>query len=50
VTLVTALGVDAIDIGKTVHQHPSLGKSNGMAVEVTHGSCMDVPMVRTSSF
>ncbi len=40
------MGADAIDIGKTIHPHPTLGKSIGMAAEVAHGSCTDVPPAR----
>jgi hypothetical protein len=28
---------DAIDIGKTIHLHHTLGESIGMAAEVAHG-------------
>jgi hypothetical protein len=37
------LSVDAVDIGKTIHPHPTLGESIGMAAEIAHGSCTDVP-------
>ena len=33
------MGCDATDIGKTIHAHPTLGESIGMAAEVAHGSC-----------
>jgi dihydrolipoamide dehydrogenase len=39
-------GRDAVDIGKTIHPHPTLGESIGMAAEVAHGSCTDVPPAR----
>ncbi len=39
-------GRDAVDIGKTIHPHPTLGESIGMAAEVAHGSCNDVPPQR----
>jgi dihydrolipoamide dehydrogenase len=29
--------------GKTIHPHPTLGESIGMAAEVAHGSCTDLP-------
>jgi hypothetical protein len=29
--------------GKTIHPHPTLGESIGMAAEVAHGACTDVP-------
>jgi len=34
---------DALDIGQTIHSHPTLGESIGMAAEVAHGSCTDLP-------
>ena len=34
---------DEIDIGKTIHPHPTLGESIGMAAEVAHGTCTDLP-------
>jgi dihydrolipoamide dehydrogenase len=37
------MGADAVDIGKTIHPHPTLGESTDMADEVAHGSCTDVP-------
>ncbi|MEY3673548.1 MAG: Dihydrolipoyl dehydrogenase, partial [Pseudomonadota bacterium] len=39
VALAIEMGADAIDIGKTIHPHPTLGESIGMAAEVAHGSC-----------
>ena len=36
-------GSDAVDNGKTIHLQPKLGDSIGMAAEVAHGSCTDVP-------
>ncbi len=46
VALAIEMGADAIDIGKTIHPHPTLGESIGMAAEVAHGSCTDLPPVR----
>jgi dihydrolipoamide dehydrogenase len=46
VALAIEMGADAIDIGKTIHPHPTLGESIGMAAEVAHGSCTDVPPAR----
>ena len=40
------MGADAIDIGKTIQPHPTLGESIGMAAEVAHGSFTDVPHAR----
>ena len=42
VALAIEMGADAIDIGKTIHPHPTLGESIGMAAEVAHGSCTDL--------
>jgi dihydrolipoamide dehydrogenase len=41
VALAIEMGADAVDIGKTIHPHPTLGESIGMAAEVAHGSCTD---------
>jgi dihydrolipoamide dehydrogenase len=46
VALAIEMGADAIDIGKTIHPHPTLGESIGMAAEAAHGSCTDLPPVR----
>jgi dihydrolipoamide dehydrogenase len=46
VALAIELGADAIDIGKTIRPHPTLGESISMATEVAHGSCTDLPPVR----
>jgi dihydrolipoamide dehydrogenase len=46
VALAIEMGADEIDIGKTIHPHPTLGESIGMAAEVAHGSCTDVPPAR----
>lgn len=43
VCLAIEMGADAVDIGKTIHPHPTLGESIGMAAEVAHGSCTDLP-------
>ena len=39
------MGADACDVGKTIHPHSTLGESIGMAAEVAHGSCTDLPPV-----
>ena len=36
-----------MDIGKTIHPHPTLGESIGMAAEVALGSCTDVPPAKS---
>ncbi|HEU6455309.1 MAG TPA: dihydrolipoyl dehydrogenase, partial [Roseateles sp.] len=46
IALAIEMGADAVDIGKTIHPHPTLGESLGMAAEVAHGSCTDVPPAR----
>jgi dihydrolipoamide dehydrogenase len=46
IALAIEMGADAVDIGKTIHPHPTLGESIGMAAEVAHGSCTDLPPVR----
>ncbi|MBS4017797.1 MAG: dihydrolipoyl dehydrogenase [Dechloromonas sp.] len=46
VCLAIEMGCDAVDIGKTIHPHPTLGETVGMAAEVAHGSCTDVPAPR----
>lgn len=43
IALAIEMGADAVDIGKTIHPHPTLGESIGMAAEVAHGSCTDLP-------
>ncbi|MDP1610035.1 MAG: dihydrolipoyl dehydrogenase [Sulfuritalea sp.] len=46
VALAIEMGADAVDIGKTIHPHPTLGETIGMAAEVAHGSCTDLPPMR----
>ncbi|MCE7506017.1 dihydrolipoyl dehydrogenase [Polynucleobacter sp. IMCC30063] len=46
VCLAIELGADAIDMGKTIHPHPTLGETVGLAAEVQHGSCTDLPAQR----
>ena len=46
VCLAIEMGADSIDIGKTIHPHPTLGESIGMAAEVADGHCTDVPPAR----
>ena len=43
IALAIEMGADAVDIGKTIHPHPTLGESIGMAAEIARGSCTDVP-------
>jgi len=46
VCLAIEMGADMVDIGKTIHPHPTLGESIGLAAEVAHGSCTDLPAQR----
>ena len=46
VCLAIEMGADATDIGKTIHPHPTLGESVGMAAEVFEGVCTDLPPQR----
>uniref|UniRef100_UPI0033416B98 dihydrolipoyl dehydrogenase n=1 Tax=Castellaniella defragrans TaxID=75697 RepID=UPI0033416B98 len=46
VALAIEMGADAVDIGKTIHPHPTLGESIGMAAEAAEGHCTDLPPVR----
>jgi dihydrolipoamide dehydrogenase len=46
ISLAIEMGADVVDIGKTIHPHPTLGKSIGMAAEVVDGSCTDLPPAR----
>jgi dihydrolipoamide dehydrogenase len=46
VALAIEMGADEVDIGKTIHPHPTLGESVGMAAEIAHGTCTDVPPQR----
>ena len=43
VCLAVEMGADATDIGKTIHPHPTLGESVGMAAELYEGVCTDMP-------
>ena len=44
--LAIEMGADAFDIGKTIHPHPTLGESIGLAAEAFEGACTDLPPVR----
>ncbi len=43
ICLAIEMGCDAADIGKTIHPHPTLGESIGMAAEFFEGVCTDLP-------
>jgi dihydrolipoamide dehydrogenase len=46
IALAIEMGADAVDIGKTIHPHPTLGESIGMAAEAYEGVCTDLPPPR----
>jgi dihydrolipoamide dehydrogenase len=46
IALAVEWGADAPDIGKTIHPHPTLGESVGMAAEAFEGVCTDLPPQR----
>ncbi|WP_164963853.1 dihydrolipoyl dehydrogenase [Rubrivivax sp. JA1026] len=46
VALAIEMGADEVDIGRTIHPHPTLGESLGLAAEAAHGSCTDLPPAR----
>jgi dihydrolipoamide dehydrogenase len=43
ICLAVEMGADAVDIGKTIHPHPTLSESIGMTAEVFEGVCTDLP-------
>ena len=43
--LAIEMGADATDIGRTIHPHPTLGETIGMAAELFEGVCTDLPPV-----
>ena len=49
IALAIEMGADEVDIGKTIHPHPTLGESIGMAAEIAHGTCTDVPPPRKAA-
>ncbi|MEY3671581.1 MAG: dihydrolipoyl dehydrogenase [Pseudomonadota bacterium] len=46
VALAIEMGADSVDIGKTIHPHPTLGESVGLAAEAAEGHCTDLPPAR----
>src|SRR5690349_20750629 len=46
VCLAVEMGADPVDIGKTIHPHPTLTESIGMAAEVFEGVCTDLPPMK----
>ncbi len=46
ICLAIEMGCESTDIGKTIHPHPTLGESIGMAAELYEGVCTDLPPKR----
>jgi dihydrolipoamide dehydrogenase len=46
IALAIEMGADAVDIGKTIHPHPTLSESIGFAAEAFEGVCTDLPPLR----
>jgi len=46
IALAIEMGADAVDIGKTIHPHPTLGETMGLAAEAFEGACTDLPPVK----
>ncbi len=46
ICLAIEMGAEPGDIGHTIHPHPTLGESIGMAAEVFEGTCTDLPPPR----
>jgi dihydrolipoamide dehydrogenase len=46
ICLAIEMGCEPADVGKTIHPHPTLGESIGMAAEVFEGHCTDLPPVK----
>jgi dihydrolipoamide dehydrogenase len=49
IALAIEMGADAADIGRTIHPHPTLTESIGLAAEVFEGACTDLPPPRRKS-
>ncbi len=46
IALAIEMGADAVDIGRTIHPHPTLGETIGLAAEAFEGVCTDLPPLR----
>ncbi len=46
IALAIEMGADAVDIGRTIHPHPTLSESVGLAAEMYEGVCTDLPPPR----
>jgi dihydrolipoamide dehydrogenase len=49
IALAVEMGADAVDIGKTIHPHPTLSESIGLSAELFEGVCTDLPPARKKS-
>ena len=47
VALAIEMGADAGDLGHTIHPHPTLSETVGMAAEVFEGVCTDLPPAKS---
>ncbi len=43
IALAVEMGADAVDVGKSIHPHPTVSESIGMAAELYEGVCTDLP-------
>ena len=48
ICLAVEMACDPVDIGRTIHPHPTLCESIGMSAEVFEGVCTDLPPVKKS--
>jgi len=46
IALAIEMGADAVDVGRTIHPHPTLCESVGLAAEAFEGVCTDLPPPR----
>ena len=46
ICLAIEMGADAGDVGRTIHPHPTLGETIGLAAELFEGACTDLPPPR----
>ena len=46
IALAIEMGATADQIAKTIHPHPTLGETIGLAAEALHGTCTDLPPSR----
>jgi dihydrolipoamide dehydrogenase len=49
IVLAIEMGADAVDIGRTIHPHPTLSESVGFSAEAFEGVCTDLPPIRKKS-